>query len=135
VAPADQANVQWDATYICQLKTPLTYIVRGGAKGEDRYIALSAEGPSPAAVERSRNITDTEAQSSLEKKDAVISADAKAKAFNSRHANWVYKVPTWKGKDLSRPLTELVENPPATQPAQSQPAQGQPTAPMPTTAP
>jgi hypothetical protein len=110
VAPADKTEVQWDATYTSRQKTPLTYKIRIGTKGEDHYMAISAEGPSQNQIEQSRAITPDEPKSELEKKDAVLTAATKAIQFNRDHSAWVYKMTKLTAEQYIAQPSQLVED-------------------------
>ena len=106
VAKAEDLDLQWDATYTCRLKSGLTYIVRSAEKDGKHYVKLSAEGPAVKSVQISR----TESEEELKKKEALLLAADTAKAFTPRHTPWVYEVSSWSGGRLRKPLSELLED-------------------------
>ena len=113
----DSTGIAFDASYTCQTKKNLTYIVRLGAKGDDQYIRVTCTGPSAAVVEKSRQIGENEAKAELEKKSAILAAADTAVAFNEQHGKWIYKVSKWTAEKLRHPAADLLEDIPASQPA------------------
>ena len=108
VRAAAGMELDWDASYRCELENDLVYTVRSTKKDGSTYISLSATGPDVDQVE----ITRTESEESLKKKEALLVASDTAAEFNGRHEGWVYEVPEWKAKNLRKPLTEIVEDVP-----------------------
>jgi len=106
VAAAGKTKLTWDATYTCRLKTGLSYVVQLAKDGDKHYAKLSAIGPKPERIEISRTESDEE----LKKKEALLlSVDAAAK-FNPKHAPWVYELSSWEAGKMRKPLSELVED-------------------------
>ena len=105
VAPAGKMALEWDTTYSCQLASQLVYTVQLAKKGDRHYARLSASAPDVQSVQ----ITRTEAEAELKKKDALLQAVEKARDYNTRHAPWVYELSDWNVERMSHPLSDLVE--------------------------
>jgi parvulin-like peptidyl-prolyl isomerase len=105
VSPAGKAPLEWDTTYTCRLASSLAYTVQL-AKKEDRYYAkFSASAPEVESVQISR----TESEQELKKKDALLQGVEKAREFTQRNAPWVYELPSWTAEKMRHPLSDLVE--------------------------
>ncbi|MFH0910602.1 MAG: peptidylprolyl isomerase [Planctomycetota bacterium] len=113
VALAKNAALDWKDGYTAVLKSGLAYALRFGKKDEKDYIQVAARPPDPARVAAGSRITRTEAKEKLEEKDAVLQAVDEAQAFNARHGDWIYTLPSWTVRELCRPLGELLEEIPS----------------------
>jgi parvulin-like peptidyl-prolyl isomerase len=58
---------------------------------------------------QSVQITRTEAEAELKKKDAMLQAAETARDFTERCAPWVYELSSWNAERMSHPLGDLVE--------------------------
>ena len=108
VAKASSLQLDWTGSATCQLKNGLTYTVRSAEKDGKQYVTVSAEGPTVKTVE----ITRTESDAELKKKEAVLLAADQAKEFNAKREGWVYEVSSWDAGNLRKPLSDLVEDVP-----------------------
>jgi len=106
VQKADDADLDWTGTYTCALKSGLTYIVRTAEKDGATYAVLQAQGPGVQSVQ----ITATESDAELKKKEALLLAADKAEEFNDKHAGWLYKIMSWDAGKLRKPLGDLIED-------------------------
>lgn len=106
LAPATKLELQWDATFTCALQSGLTYRVKLAKKDDKHYVALSADGPKVGSLQ----ITKTESEEELKKKEAIILAVGTAAEFTPRHAQWVYEVSSWTAEKMRKPLADLVED-------------------------
>jgi len=109
VAKADSLDLQRDATFTCRLKSGLTYTVRSAEKDGKYYVKLSAQGPPVKSVQ----ISKTESEEELKRKEALLLAVDTAKEFTPRHAPWVYEISSWSAEKLRKPLSDLIEDIPA----------------------
>ena len=110
VTPAASAGLVWDTTYTAKLKKHLTYTIQSAKKDDKYYVQVACEGPSDDLIESSRRIGRDEPKEKLEKKDAIFTAAKKASDFSARHGGWAYQVSEWKGKELRKPIADLVED-------------------------
>ncbi len=109
VAKADALKLDWTGTYTCKLRNGITYTVRTAQKDGKDYVELSAQGPGANSVQ----ITRTESDAELKKKDAMLQAADLVEKFNPAHAGWAYEVSSWDGGNLTKPLDDLIEDIPA----------------------
>jgi hypothetical protein len=105
VSAADKMPLEWDTTYTCRLASNLVYAVQLAKKGDRYYAKFSASAPDVESVQ----ITRTESEQELKKKDALLQAVEKARDFTPRCAPWVYELPDWTAEKMRHPLSDLVE--------------------------
>ena len=106
VSPAKDLKLKWDTTYTCQLKSGLSYIVQLAKKDDKHYAGLSANSPKGDRVQ----ISWTESQEELKKKEAILLAMQTAKEFGPRHKPWVYEISSWVAEKMRKPLADLIED-------------------------
>ena len=106
---ASRLDLTWDATYSCRLKSGLTYTVKLAKKDDKQYAAISAIGPGLKSVQ----ITKTESDEELKKKEALLLAAQTAQEFTPRHAPWVYELASWTADKMRKPLADLIEEIPS----------------------
>jgi hypothetical protein len=106
VSPATKTSLEWDTTYTCQLASNLVYTVQLAKKGDLYYAKLTASAPEVKSLQ----ITRTESEQELKKKEAVLQAAEKASEFAARHAPWVYELPSWTAEKMRHPLSDLIED-------------------------
>jgi hypothetical protein len=99
-------DLRWDASYTVRLKSGLSYTVRSAEKEGKYYVKLSAEGPAVKSVQVSR----TESEDELKKKEAIILAGKTAQEFGSCHEGWVYEVGGLGGANLRKSLADLLQD-------------------------
>ncbi|MFW5857603.1 MAG: DUF4340 domain-containing protein, partial [Planctomycetota bacterium] len=126
--PADAVDVEWLGVHAARTGEHLLYRLRVGKTAPpadadavedagqdtppletDYYVIAEAQGPDRALVSQVRRMTGEEDDAELARKDAVLTAWTDAQRFNQRTAGWAYRVSEWQGKQLVRPLDELVE--------------------------
>jgi len=112
IVDGDEVPDQWDVTYTCRAGEHLTYTAQLAKVDENRYMRVSATGPSAAAINSSQRISVNESAEQLSAKDEILQAADAAAAFNRRHKGWVYRIPSWKADSLCRGLDELLEDVP-----------------------
>ena len=60
--------------------------------------------------QRPTTISKTESEQELKEKEAKLLADDKAKEFTAKHQAWIYEIADWKAKDLTKELSDLLED-------------------------
>ncbi|MFH0965312.1 MAG: peptidylprolyl isomerase [Planctomycetota bacterium] len=108
VARADSLEVKWNTTYDCRLKSGLTYHVKLGKANDKTYVELTADGPGVQSVQ----ITKTESDEELKKKETLLLAEETARKSQAKHAGWLYELSSWKAEKMEKPLADLVEDKP-----------------------
>jgi hypothetical protein len=57
-----------------------------------------------------KDMTKVEPEEVLKEKEAKLLAWEKAQKFAAKHKGWKYEIADWKAKDLTKGLSELVED-------------------------
>ena len=108
--PADIRGLSFDHQYVCRLNNSTEYRLKLAQKGEKTYLLCEAEYTSLAKVTINPNQVDSPEE--LKKKEAVLLAQENAQKFTLRHKDWVYEIPDWKAKFLTKKQSELYEEKP-----------------------
>ncbi len=106
VSQADKLELAWDATYTSHLKSGLSYTVQLAEKDGTNYVRLAAKGPEKDRIQ----ISKTESDEELKKKEAIILAMKTTREFTARHTGWVYEVSTYQAEPMRKPIAELIED-------------------------
>lgn len=116
MAASKAPSVQFDWSYVCELKNHLVYTVRLAKQDGKCYVRLSARytGPEPQVQQKE------ESEEQLKEREALFLARDTAESFTAKHSGWVYVIPSYKGEEMTRPLEDLAEDKPA--PASASPA-------------
>ena len=109
-APQD---LSFDDTYICKLYDLTIYKLSIAKKDEKTYIKISADFLDKTPVEKTMG--QVESDEELKKKEDKLLAIDVVKEFNAAHRDWIYQIPSSKAADLTKPLSELIEDIPETE--------------------
>jgi hypothetical protein len=60
--------------------------------------------------ERPSKVSKGESEEELKKKEALLLAYDKAEEFTARHKPWIYEIADWKAKNLTKALSDLLED-------------------------
>ena len=99
-------ELNFDRHYVCRLKDSTEYTVGIATEDDKTYIICGAE----FTDERPASIQKDEPEEELKIKEAKLLADDKAKEFTTKHKGWVYEIPEYKAEQLTKNLTDLVED-------------------------
>ncbi len=99
-------DLSFDKKYVCRLRDSTEYTVEIATEDGKVYIACSAE----FTEERPSTIRKDESEEELKAKEAKLLADDKAKEFTARHKGWIYEIPDYKAKNLTKELSDLIED-------------------------
>ncbi len=134
--PSQVSGLIFDHEYTCRLNNSTEYQFKLAQKGNKTYLLASAEYTDPKKV--TINTGQVDSPEELKKKEAILLAQENAQKFTLRHKDWIYEMPDWKAKSLTKKQAELFEakekpaeaaqpatpgQPPAAQPADVQPAE------------
>lgn len=100
-------NPKFDRTYVCQLQNSTVYTLSIAIKDEKTFAKCQAKFTGNQEVTKENKV---ESQEQLKKKEAILLALEAVGEFNLRHKNWVYQLPDWKAKNLTKKLSELLED-------------------------
>jgi len=100
------SDLTFDRRYVCRLADSTEYSINIAVEDDKTYITCSAvftEG-------RPTEIRKDESEEELKAKEAKLLADDKAREFTAKHQGWVYEIPDWKAKNLTKELSDLIED-------------------------
>lgn len=91
--------------YVCRLNDSTVYTLSIAQKDEKTHVICKAEftGQRPTKEEK------LESEEELKKKEALLLAYDKAQQFTARHEGWIYEIADWKAKNLTKELSDLLE--------------------------
>lgn len=97
----------FDRRYVCKLKDSTVYTLEIAKKDDKTYVSCLAEytGEVPK-----KDMTKVESEEVLKEKEAKLLAWDKAQEFSAKHKGWKYEIAEWKAKDLTKEVSELVED-------------------------
>jgi hypothetical protein len=105
--PDALGDLNFDHLYVCLMDDSTQYRLRLAKQGEKTYAKFDAKFTDTTPVTMTQG--QVESPEELKKKEAKLQADANAQKLNLRHRGWVYEIPDWKAKHLTKPQTELLE--------------------------
>lgn len=100
------SDLIFDRQYVCRLADSTEYTINIAVEDDKTYITCSAvftEG-------RPTEIRKDESEEELKAKEAKLLADDKAREFTAKHQGWVYEIADWKAKNLTKELSDLIED-------------------------
>lgn len=108
----DSGELTFDREYVCRLKDSTVYTVRTAQKDDKTYASLAAEFTDKTPVEK-KDLTQggtVESEEELKKKEAKLLALENVAKLAARHQGWVYEIAEWKAKNLTKELSDLIED-------------------------
>ncbi len=104
---AQSSGLIFDRRYVCKLNDSTVYNLEIAQKDDKTYVSCTAEytGEVPK-----KDMTKVEPEEVLKEKEAKLLAWEKAQKFAAKHKGWKYEIAEWKAKDLTKELSELVED-------------------------
>ena len=100
-------DLKFDRGFVCRLKDSTVYTVKIAQKDNKTYVSCEADFMDKAPVVMKGDQVESEEQ--LKQKEAKLLARDKAKEFTAKHAGWVYEIAEWKAKNMTKELSDLVE--------------------------
>jgi hypothetical protein len=100
-------NLKFDREYICTLKDSTVYALKIAKKDDKTYITCEADYTDKTPVIKDSNV---ESEEELKKKEAKLLAQEGVLNFTAKHKGWVYEISDWKAKNLTKELSELIED-------------------------
>ena len=113
VLPSAKApSLEFNHSYVCELKNHVLYTVRLAKDKEKTYARVSARytGPEPEVQKQ------VESEDKLKEREALFLAKDTAEAFNHRNSGWIYVIPSYKAEEMTRTQSDLLEDIPAPKP-------------------
>ncbi|MBA7641670.1 hypothetical protein ES703_49355 [subsurface metagenome] len=101
------SNLTFDRQYVCTLKDSTVYAIKIAQKDDKTYVSCEADFTDKEPVMKGGEV---ESEEDLKKKEAKLLARDKAKEFTAKHGGWVYEIAEWKAKNLTKELSDLIED-------------------------
>ncbi len=100
-------NLAFNKQYFCKLKDSTVYNIEIAHDLDKTYITCEAVFTDTTPVTVSG---DTESEEELKKKEAKLFAHENAVKFANKHRGWAYLIPDYKAKNLTKKLSDLIED-------------------------
>jgi len=100
-------NLTFDHSYLCRLKNSTVYTLKLAVKDNKTYATISAKFMDTTPVVKEKR---EETEEELKKKEAILLAHEAANKFTQQHEGWVYVLPDWKAKNLTKKFEELIKD-------------------------
>lgn len=106
------SDLTFDKQYLCRLKDSTVYVLSIAQKDDKTYALCSADFTDTTPVEKAplNQGGEVESEEELKKKEAKLLARDEAKNFSDKHQGWVYEIPDWKAKNLTKALSDLIQD-------------------------
>lgn len=124
VLPAAGVEFKPELTAEITLETTMKYRLAVGKGKDGKYLAQAqAVAPNDKKLQESMQLRANTAKKELAEKDAVLTANDKAKEFNARSSGWLYQLSDWSAKRLLTDPDKLLKDAPKEEPkAEAKPA-------------
>ncbi|MGB8227246.1 MAG: DUF4340 domain-containing protein, partial [Sedimentisphaerales bacterium] len=106
-AAGENPDLKFERKFECLLKDSTLYTIEIAQKDSKTFAKCSVEFTDKTAVKKEQGI---ESQEELKKKEAKLLAREKAGKFQETCEGWIYQIPDYKAKNMTRPIAELVED-------------------------
>jgi len=101
-------NVAFNRTYICRLKDSTEYILKLAKTNDKTYALCSAVFKDTEEVTIDPAKPDSDEQ--LKKIEAKLLARQAVDKLNAKCKGWTYELPSWKADNLTKPLSDILED-------------------------
>ena len=100
-------GLTFDKQYICRLKDSTVYTLNIAQKNDKTYVICESDFTDKTPVTIGLK---AEPEEELKKKEAKLLAQESAIKFARKHQGWVYEIAEWKAKNLTKKLSDLIED-------------------------
>jgi hypothetical protein len=108
----ESGDLDFNRQYICNLKDSTVYTLKIAKDGDKTYVMCESDFTDKTPVEK-KSLEQggmVESQEELKKKEAKLLGQENAIKFTTKHKGWVYTVPSWKAENLTKKLSDLLED-------------------------
>ncbi|MCX5632355.1 MAG: DUF4340 domain-containing protein [Phycisphaerae bacterium] len=116
-AAGENPDLKFERKFQCLLKDSTLYTIEiaqsssakasADKKDSKTFAKCSVEFTDKTAVKKEQGV---ESQEELKKKEAKLLAREKSMKFQETCEGWIYEIPDYKAKNMTRPMAELVED-------------------------
>ncbi len=107
-AESSRKDLIFDRRYICRLKDTTTYTFWLAKEGDKWFAKCDAQFADQTPVTKTQG--EVESEEELKKKEAKLLARDAAEEFSDMHKGWIYQIPEYKAQNMTKTLTELIED-------------------------
>jgi len=100
-------DLTFNRQFVCGLKDSTVYTLKIAQKDNKTYVGCEADFMDKTPVLKGDEV---ESEEELKKKEAKLLARDKAKEFTAKHQQWLYEIAEWKAKNLTKELSDLLED-------------------------
>jgi len=101
------SDLTFDGQYVCRLKDSTVYTLKVARKDDKTYVICEADFTDTTPVTKG---SEVETEEELKAKEAKLLARDEAINFTTKHKAWVYEIADWKAKNLTKELSDLLED-------------------------
>ena len=112
MAEAKASEMKFDTTYTCQIDDSTVYTFLVAVKDGKYFAKCSNEFTDLSQIQ----ISQTDSQDELKKKEAKLLARDNAAKFNAVHKGWVYEIASTQAENLTKKIDAIIEDVPVAQP-------------------
>lgn len=106
---AGSGDLTFDRQFVCRLADSTVYTVKIAQKDGKTFVTCQVEftDTTPVTIKK-----EGESEEELRKKEAKLLARDNVKAFSTKHQGWIYEIADWKAQNLTKKLSDLLEDEP-----------------------
>jgi hypothetical protein len=101
------SDLTFDRRFVCKLNDSTVYTLEIAQEDGKTYVGCQAEYTGEVPT---KDMTKVESEEVLKEKEAKLLALDNVRVFSTKHQGWVYEIAEWKAEDLTKELSELVED-------------------------
>ncbi len=101
------SDLTFDRRFVCKLNDSTVYTLEIAQEDGKTYVGCQAEYTGEVPT---KDMTKVESEEVLKEKEAKLLALDNVRLFSIKHQDWVYEMAEWKAKDLTKELSELIED-------------------------
>ena len=102
---SQEGNLQFRHAYVCKSKDQILYVFNIAKAAEKNYVKCTAE-----YVGKTKREIGNKSKEELKAEEAKFFAYRRADNFKNKHEGWLYELPEWKAANLTKELSELLED-------------------------
>ena len=103
-----EGKLDFNTIYTCYLKDSGVYTFHVAEKDDKSYVTCTSDYTDKTPVKVKTGGGESEEE--LKEKEAKLLAREASFKFNKEHSGWVYQIPNWKGGNMTKKLTDLLED-------------------------
>ena len=106
-AVSEKPDLDFDRKYVCLLNDSSLYTFEIAKRDSATFVKCWADFTDKTPIKKEEAV---ESQEELRKKETKLLARDKVKKFQETCDGWIYQIPEYKAKNMTRPMAELIED-------------------------